>query len=123
MLRRRAVHDLLLEEVAGIRLTGPDDATSLPLAERQELERELDVDRLEELQRAERRSLMVALFDWAAIVVLFLLREEGVAFMPLEGSVEDILSFGLLAVATHSGLRLGDYGRYRAVRRALARLD
>lgn len=122
MLRRRAVRDLLLEEVAGVRHPGPDDEASLPLAEREELERELEGERLDDLEKAERRSLLVALLDWAAIVVLFLFREDAVPFMPIEGGIEDVLSFGLLAVATHSGLRLGDYGRYRAVRRALDRL-
>lgn len=106
MLRPRAVEDLLLEDVA--RLGAPGD------------DREA---RRADLERARNRALLVAVLDWLAIGLLFLWRDPLARFLELGPSEESIFTVAILAVAAHSGYRLGQRERYRAVQTALRSLD
>ena len=133
MLRKRAVRSLLVEEVAGLRSLLPDEAVagegeqgggdedpapppaSPPSAEHLEQEAAAQV---EALARAERRALAVVVLDWVALAVLFLFRDTAAPFLPFDGSIETVFTVGVLAVAVHSGFRLGQLEKYRAVSRA-----
>lgn len=129
MLRHRAVRALLLEEVAGVRVPDPEPSASdgegsAPTPEERERQQaELEADRLDELERAEKKALFMVILDWAAITVLFLFSDPSLGFLTLGREVETVFTVGILAVAVHSGLRFGDRNRYRAVRRALERLS
>lgn len=135
MLRKRAVRSLLVEEVAGLRSLLPDDAVSgtgngeggegaaapAPQPASPPSEELLEGEaaaQVEALARAERRALAVVVLDWAALAVLFLFRDTAETFLPFDGSIETVFTVGVLAVAVHSGFRLGQLEKYRAVRRA-----
>ncbi len=145
MLRKRAIRSLLVEQVAGLRPFAPppaDDASSeektaggpppggasarsapaepLPGASDPNdplgLQEELDAQ-IEALHRAERRAKLAVAFDWVALAVLFLFRDTATPFLPFDGTVETIFTVGVLIVAVHSGFRLGQLEKYRAVTR------
>lgn len=133
MLRRRAVRSLLVEEVAGLRTLLPDEARPPDDGGTADRDRSpppsaspLAADRLEEeaaaeveaLAKAERRALGVVVLDWLALAVLFLFRDTAAPFLPFDGSIETVFTLGVLAVAVHSGFRLGQLEKYRAVSRA-----
>lgn len=121
MLRKRAIRSLLVEEVAGLRAAtlprgdGGEEDAPLPPAETIEETRRVQHEALEQ---AERRALLVVGLDWLALVALFLLRDPAVPFLPAGPTVETVFTLGVLAVAVHSGFRLGQLEKYRAVRRA-----
>lgn len=102
MLRPRAVEALLFEDVA--RLRRPAETTD---------------ERHHELERAGRRALLVAVLDWLAIAALFIWRDPLVRFLDLGAGEESIFTLAILAVAAHSGFRLGQRERYVAVASAL----
>jgi hypothetical protein len=70
---------------------------------------------LEELRRAERRALRVIALDWAAILILLFFHDRGQTFLPLGGTIDTLFSLGILAVAVHSGFRLGQLEKLKAV--------
>ncbi len=55
--------------------------------------------------------------DWLALAALFLLRDRGAAFLPMDPTIETVFTLGVLVVAVHSGFRLGQLEKYRAVSR------
>lgn len=103
MWRTRAVIDLLLEDVSGLR----------PEPERPPAEL---------LRRARRRARLVALVDLAALATLFVLRDRAGLFLSSEG-VETVFTLGVLAVAAHAGFRLAQAGSLDAVARVCAELE
>lgn len=116
MLRPRAIRSLLVEEVAALRVPGPPAGGDLEGVEerdrlRQEAEREA-------LERAERRALLVVALDWVALLVLFLFRDPADIFLPMDTTVDTAFTLGVVAVAVHSGFRLAERSKLRAVRRA-----
>ena len=106
MLRIQAVEELLFQDVARLR-TPADDAA----------------ERLRELSKARDRALLVAILDWVAIAVLFLWRDPLAGFLTLGASEESVFTVAILAVAVHSGFRLGQRERYGAVAEALRSLE
>lgn len=137
MLRKRAIRSLLVEEVAGLRPTVPppadassedeaaggpppggtsSDPGALTGGDEQDLA-ELEAQ-LEVLHQATRRAKLVIALDWVALAVLFLFRDTAAPFLPFNGTIETVFTLGVLAVAVHSGFRLGQLEKYRAVLRA-----
>lgn len=106
MLRTEAVEDLLVDEIARIRRT-----------------EERDEPRLERVARARRRALVAAALDWGAILMLFLLREPLSSFLQIGASEETIFTLAILAIAVHSGFRLGQWEKYGAVESAIRSVD
>ena len=106
MLRIPAVRSLLVEEVAGVRPSVKDDSE----------------DPLAAIRSARIRAVAVAALDWAAIVTLFLLRDQATDFLGVGAGEQTLFTFGVLALATHAGFRLGQMEKYRAVERALEEL-
>ena len=100
MWRTRAIISILLEDVAGLP-PGDDEA----------------------LSRALRRGAWVVAIDWLAIVTLVLLHDRGIAQLTLGASEQTVFTAGILAVAVHSGFRLGQLEKLRAIRRVRAELE
>ena len=111
MLRTHAVRQLLLEDIAGIPHStnarggdpnGPelDDSGTL-------------------LERARRRNTLVVVLDWIALLILVFVRARSAQVLDIGPSEDSIFSLGLLAIAAHSGFRLGRLEKLHAVRRAL----
>lgn len=119
MLRKRAIRSLLVEEVAGLRLPGSAESGE-PGDPPSEIDpAELEVrDQREALERAEKKALFAAVLDWIALVVLFVLRDTSTAFLPAGPTIDTAFTLGVVAVAVHSGFRLGQREKYRAARRA-----
>lgn len=111
MWRTRAVLSLLHEEIAG-----------LPLAEQETAGHQANPHPANALQRARRRALMVVALDWAAIVVLVLVGERALPLLNLGATEHTVFTLAILAVAVHSGFRLGQLEKLRAVARAGDRL-
>jgi len=98
MWRTRAVVSMLVEDIAGLKP---------PAADGQESQ--------EALARAIRRTRLVIIIDWLAILILFLFRDTVRPFLPADRTVETVFTMGVLAVAAHAGYRWGQLDRYRAV--------
>lgn len=107
MLRIGAVRQLLVEDVCGIRREpGAHEESAAD----------------DSLARAQRRATAVIVLDWIAILVLAFARAqagESLTFGPHESG---IFSIGLLAIAIHSGFRMGQLEKYRAASRVLDEL-
>jgi hypothetical protein len=106
MWRTRAVLSLLHEEIAGL----PRDEAETP------------DERAETMARARRRALIVIALDWLAILVLVLLGERAPTPLTLGPSEHTVFTLAILAVAAHSGFRLGQVEKLAAVARAARRL-
>ncbi len=106
MWRTRAVLSLLHEEIAGL----PYDAQETP-------ERRAEI-----MRRARRRALIVIALDWAAILVLVLFGDRALPTLTFGAGERTVFTLAILAVATHSGFRLGQLEKLRAVARAGDRL-
>ncbi len=100
MLRLRAVRSILLEDVGGLRSEGS-----------------------EALDAAIRRCRWVIGFDWAAIVVLVALHGDAGPQLAVGATPQTVFTLGILAVAVHSGFRLGQLEKLRAIRRVVDELD
>ncbi len=107
MWRTQAVISTLLEDVAGLRIERQDRSPP---------------ETLERLRRAERRALRVVGLDWAAVLILLLFRDRSQAFLPLGATIDTVFTLGILAVAVHSGFRLGQLEKLKAVGRACREL-
>lgn len=106
MWRTRAVLSLLYEEIAG-----------LPCEEQ-----ETAAERAERLARLRRRALIVVALDWVAILALVLLGDRASPMLTLEPTEHTVFTLAILAVAVHSGFRLGQLDKLRAVQRTSDRL-
>jgi hypothetical protein len=106
MLRLRAVRELLVEEVAGLRLVRPEGEEDAAAAAREE----------GALRRVRLRAAWVVALDALALALLLALR-EGDRFLHLGRRPETIFTLGVLVVAVHLGFRLGQYLTYRNVAR------
>ena len=110
MWHTNAVIWMLVEEVAELRIAPPPQGPSeeKPPAGRLEMEA---------LVKAKRRAILVSLVDWIAITILLAFHSGAEPFLPLGASTDVVFTLGVLAVATHSGFRLGQARTYRAVSR------
>ncbi len=111
VFRTRAVKHLLLEDIAGIPQGGRDHRGDPKPPE-------FD-DSKKLLERARRRALLVVAMDWIALLVLVYARTQGGQLLDIGPSEDTIFSLGLLAIATHSGFRLGQLEKLNTVGRAL----
>lgn len=107
MWRTDAILTDLAGDVAGLRL--PADRT------RPEL--------FSALSDAVRRAKRVVALDWLAIVVLLASREPAGRLLETSASIDLVFALGVLAVAVHSGFRLGQIEKLRAVERLAGELD
>ncbi len=107
MWRQRAVRSMLIEDVAGLRPRAAEkgDDAAAGAAERA-------------LDKAIRRGVLVVALDWIAIAILFLVRDLDFRFLDLGPTEDAVFTLGVLAVAAHSGFRLGQLEKLRAVARA-----
>jgi len=72
-----------------------------------------------DLGRARRRAHFVVLLDWAAILILIGARAHGnQTAVPVSG-LDLLLGVGMIAIAVHSGLRLGQAQNLSALLRIL----
>lgn len=108
MWRTRAIVSTLIEDVAALRHQTPGS--------------DPEPSGLELLDRAKKRARLVVALDWIALAVLFVFRDPGRAFLPAGPSVEAVFTLGVLAVAVHSGFRLGQLEKLAAVERACREL-
>lgn len=106
MWRTRAVLSLLHEEIAGLPRAAPESA----------------LEAAEALGRARRRAALVVALDWLAILILVLFGERGAPALTLGPAESTVFTLALLAVAVHSGFRLGQLEKLRAVALAAERL-
>jgi len=106
MWRTRAVMSLLHEEIAGL----PYDEAETP------------EHRAETMDRARRRALIVVALDWLAIAVLVLLGDRALPMLTVGPDQHTVFTLAILAVAVHSGFRLGQLEKLRAVARAGERI-
>lgn len=128
MLRKRAIRSLLVEEVAGLRLPAPGDPSDEPNdagpADESAGPDDLELrDQREALEKAEKKALFAVAVDWIALVVLFVLRDPSTPFLPAGPTIDTVFTLGVVAVAVHSGFRLGQREKYRAVRREWERMQ
>ena len=100
MWRTQAIVSMLLEEVGG--LPAGDGA---------------------ELDRACRRGAWVVALDWLAVIVLVLLQDGDTARLTLSGTEQTVFTIGILTVAVHSGFRLGQVQKLRALQRLRIELE
>ncbi len=123
MLRKRAIRSLLVEQVAGLlpRETEAEEPANGEAAPAEAAVQEAAAE-VEALHKAKRRALLMVGLDWIALAALFLLRDRGATFLPMDGTIETIFTLGVVAVAIHSGFRLGQLEKYRAVSRTYENL-
>lgn len=132
MLRKRAIRSLLIEDVAGLHLPEPDEAEGPPAdggdhagaeaGPTEETHALREEEQEQALRDAERKAKLVVALDWTALAVLFVLRDTGEAFLPFGPTTDTIFTLGVMAVAIHSGFRLGQLEKLRAVARMYERL-
>jgi hypothetical protein len=111
MWRKAAIRTMLLDELCSLRPRGgPSTPEDPPQPDRR-------------LQKARRRATVIVALDWMALVILLFFRsgeEPWLSFGPQE---ETVFTIGVLAVAIHSGFRLGQLEKLRATARVLEDLD
>ncbi len=98
MWRTRAVERMLLEDIAGLRRRSAEKGSASAA-----------------LAAARRAAWRAVALDWGAIVVLLAVRFGEEPALVMGPSVDTVFSLGLLAVAAHSGFRLGQLEKLRAV--------
>lgn len=101
---------MLLEDVAGLERRAPVADETEGRFERASVRR---------LAKARRRAIAVIVLDWAALLVLVFARAGSEPVLPLGATEDSIFALGLLAIAVHSGFRLGQLEKLAAVRRVL----
>ncbi len=107
MWRTQAVVSTLVEDVAGLRRSDGEPVHRQALAD---------------LKRAQRRALWIVTFDWAVLLILLLLRSQAQPFLTLGPTIDTVFSLGVLAVAVHSGFRLGQLEKLKSVARVCGEL-
>lgn len=103
MWRASAVRSMVLEKIAGLPTLDPETSEEDELGPH--------------FERARRRAIFMIALDWIAILLLILLDPNPparLALGPFEGTV---FTLAILAVAIHSGFRLGQLEKLNAVRR------
>lgn len=118
MWRTKAVISMLVEDVAELRIADSPDATSAEPRAGVRAER----PRMEALIKARRRAILVSLVDGIAIVILLAFHSRSKPFLPFGPTTDTVFTLGVLAVAMHSGFRLGQARIYKAVSRVCEEL-
>lgn len=98
MWRTQAVARMLLEDIAGLA--------------RRQAEAESAGAALRDARRAAWRAVLI---DWAAVAVLLAMRAGETPLLAVGPTVDAVFTLGLLLVAAHSGFRLGQLEKLRAV--------
>lgn len=111
MWRTNAVISMLVEDVAELQIASPPDK---PVGKGGAATERLE---MEALTRARRRAILVSLIDWIALVILLAFHSGPKPFLPLGPSTDTVFTLGALAVAMHSGFRLGQARTYKAISR------
>ena len=106
------VRSLLIRDVGGVRVPRPPEDP----AERANEERHF-------LDKAMSRAALVAALDWIGIILLFVFREKGRELLPAVASPDLVFTLGILLIAAHSGFRLGQLEKYRAVSEAVQEIE
>ena len=110
MLRIRAVQELLLVEIAGVRWPrGEDGALG-------------SVEALQDLERAQRRALGVVAVAGLALAALLFTHPDPSLFLSFEGA-NKIFAVVALTIAFVAGFRLGNWEKLRVVSRAVKELS
>ncbi len=132
MWRTRAILALLVNSVAALRAQ-PTPASERTSEEGNEEASEIQgpetalqlatESAFDALHQAQKRATLSVAVDWIAIAVLFLFRPDGEPFLTFDANPRTVFSAGILAVAIHSGFRLGQLEKYRAVERACRELS
>lgn len=112
MLRIRAVQEMLVGDVAGVRVPERDEGTPAERA----------ADLAYEMERARKKALAMAVLAWMAIAALLATHGRSAGFLSLEGT-DAAFTVGILLLAVFSGFRLGQWYHYRAVERVLEELS
>jgi hypothetical protein len=120
VIRLRAVHALLFDDVAELRLESSDGPSSGPGGEPAGADDPAGAESRwrAAIQRARGRAALVAALDLVAVLVLFIFRRESGPFLVLGESEEGLFTVGVLAIAVHAGYRLGQRQKLGAVLRA-----
>lgn len=115
LFRTRAVERILLEDLAGLRNDGTPggEASDAPDED----------DSRDRLAAARRKAVLVIALDWAALLILLFARARSAEIFSFGPTEESIFAVGILAIAVHSGFRLGQLEKYDAIRRVLEELD
>ncbi len=100
MWRTPAIREMVLNDVARV---SPDESSALAAARR--------------------RCRWVIALDWAAILLLVLLHDRSIPQLTLGGTPQTVFTLGILAVAVHSGFRLGQLEKLSAVEAMLTELE
>lgn len=108
MWRKAAVKTMLLEGLCSLSASHRAD------------DRSSDGDR--RLEKARRRAGLVIAFDWIALGILFFFRNR-TPWLSLGPFEDSVFTIGVLAVAVHSGFRLGQLEKLRAVARLVDELN
>jgi hypothetical protein len=116
--RTQAVTSMLVEDVAEIRIVDVADASTGAKAHPELAER----PEIQALAKARRRAILVSLVDWIALTVLLSLSSGSGPFLPFTASTDTVFTLGVLAVAMHSGFRLGQARTYKTVSRVCLEL-
>jgi hypothetical protein len=66
---------------------------------------------------------VIVALDWLALLILLFFRSGGDPWLSFGPQEETVFTIGVLAVAIHSGFRLGQLEKLRATARILADLD
>lgn len=102
---------MLLEDIAGLEREPPIESESGEPSD--------PALSFRRLARARRRAIAVIALDWAALLILVLARAGSGAYFAVGPTEDGIFALGLLAIAVHSGFRLGQLEKLEAVRRVL----
>ena len=111
MWRTNAVISMLVEDVAELRIVASPEVPS------EQGEAPTDRPQMEALAKARRRAILVSLVNWIALVILLAFHSGPQPFLPFGPSTDTVFTLGVLAVAMHSGFRLGQARTYKAVSR------
>lgn len=110
MLRIRAVQELLLEEIAGLRWPRDEEVSLDPK------------EALADLDRARRRALGVVLVAGLALLALLFTHPDPTRFLSFAGA-DKIFALVALTIAFVAGFRLGNWEKLRTVSRAVQELS
>jgi hypothetical protein len=111
MWRKAAIRTMLIDDLCSLRPRGEPSPPEEP--------HQPDL----RLQKAQRKSALIVAVDWLALLILFALHSDPDPWLAFGPQVETVFTIGVLAVAVHSGFRLGQLEKLRATARVLDDLD
>lgn len=121
MLRLRAVEDLLVSDVAAVRVPPETDDPSDPgsgAPDPAERDRERRRRARQELERTRRKALTMAGVCLVCVVALVATHTNPARSLAVSG-VDLLYTVGILLVTAYGGFRIGQWEKLRAVERVL----